>query len=211
MNNRNYQKEMDNIIAMNKERGIRPSLLLHACCAPCASTCLVRLYESFKITVFYFNPNITDKDEYNKRVSEVKRLISALNDEYSSDIDFAEGGYEPELFHNMALGLENEPECGKRCHKCYRLREEETAKLASEKGFDYFATTLTLSPLKDAKVLNAIGEELMKQYDVNYLVSDFKKKDGYKLSIELSEKYGLYRQNYCGCDFSKGKRINEEP
>lgn len=194
---------MENIIAENKERGQRPSLLLHACCAPCASTCLMRLYEAFKITVFYFNPNITDIGEYNKRVEEVKRLIALMNEEYGSDIDFIKGTYDPEIFFRMASGLEREPERGKRCHKCYRLREEETVRFAKSGGYDYFSTTLTLSPLKDATVLNSIGEELALQYDVKYLVSDFKKKDGYKLSIELSEKYGLYRQNYCGCDFSK--------
>lgn len=203
MNNRNYQKEMDNIIAVNKERGLRPSLLLHACCAPCASTCLIRLLSAFKITVFYYNPNITNYDEYSKRVLEVRRLIDTLNDEYRSDIDFAEGVYDKTVFETMAAGLEDEPERGKRCHKCYHLREEETAIKAKSDGYDYFATTLTLSPLKDAEVLNTIGEELAKKYDVAYLVSDFKKKDGYKLSIELSEKYGLYRQNYCGCDYSK--------
>lgn len=202
MNNRNFQKEMENIIAENKERGIRPSLLLHACCAPCASACLMRLLEAFKITVFYYNPNITDKDEYEKRVAETKRLILLINEEYSTDIDFAEGEYEPDRFFEMAKGLENEPEQGGRCRKCYRLREEITAKLAKDKGYDYFATTLTLSPLKNAAALNEIGEELAKQYDISYLPSDFKKKDGYKLSIELSKKYGLYRQNYCGCVFS---------
>lgn len=194
---------MDNIIAKNIERGIRPSLLLHVCCAPCASTCLMRLYESFKITVFYYNPNITEISEYKKRVEEVKRLISIVNEEYRTDIDFAEGKYEPECFLSMSRGLESEPECGRRCHKCYRLREEATVIMARENGYDYFATSLTLSPLKNAAVLNSIGEELAAKYDVNYLISDFKKKDGYKLSIELSAKYGLYRQNYCGCDFSK--------
>lgn len=203
MNDRNYQKEMENIVAMNKERGLRPSLLLHACCAPCASTCLMRLFEAFKVTVFYYNPNITDFDEYNKRVLEVKRLIGAINEEYGSDIDFAEGEYEPEAFFEMAKGLEGEPEKGKRCHKCYRLREEMSAHKAADLGCEYFATTLTLSPLKDAKVLNDIGEELANCYKVKYLVSDFKKKDGYKLSVALSEKYGLYRQNYCGCNYSK--------
>lgn len=203
MNNRNYQNEMENIISVNKERGLRPSLLLHACCAPCASTCLMRLMDAFAVTVFYYNPNITNLGEYSKRVLEVKRLIDALNDEYHGDIDFAEGTYDPSVFETMAAGLADEPERGKRCHKCYRLREEETAKVAARDGFDYFATTLTLSPLKDATVLNTIGEELARQYDVTYLVSDFKKKDGYKLSIELSEKYGLYRQNFCGCDYSK--------
>lgn len=203
MNNRNYQNEMENIISVNKERGLRPSLLLHACCAPCASTCLMRLMDAFAVTVFYYNPNITNPNEYSKRVLEVKRLIDALNDEYHGDIDFAEGTYEPSVFETMAAGLADEPERGKRCHKCYRLREEETAKVAARDGYDYFATTLTLSPLKDATVLNTIGEELARQYDVTYLVSDFKKKDGYKLSIELSEKYGLYRQNFCGCDYSK--------
>ena len=206
MNNRNYQSEMENIIAMNKERGTRPSLLLHACCAPCASACLVRLYEAFKVTVFYYNPNITTFDEYRKRADEVIRLISLLNEEYGTDIDFAEGEYEPERFSAMSEGLEAEPERGRRCVKCYRLREEVTVKLAKEKGYDYFATTLTLSPLKSATLLNEIGDELAKEYEVSYLPSDFKKKDGYKLSIELSKKYGLYRQNFCGCVFSSNNR-----
>lgn len=203
MNNRNYQKEMENIIAVNKERGIRPSLLLHACCAPCSSTCLMRLYESFKITVFYYNPNITSGDEYKKRVMEVHRLVDAINREYSSDIKCMDGDYNPDVFFKMAEGLENVKEGGSRCHKCYRLREEETARRAALGGYDYFATTLTLSPLKNAAVLNEIGEELAALYDVKYLVSDFKKKEGFKQSIELSEKYGLYRQNYCGCDYSR--------
>ncbi len=163
----------------------------------------MRLYEAFNITVFYYNPNITNESEYKKRVNEVERLISLINEEYAADIDFAEGKYEPEKFIEMSTGLENEPECGKRCHKCYKLREEATAKLTKEKGYDYFATSLTLSPLKNAAVLNSIGENLAAEYGVKYLVSDFKKKDGYKLSIALSAKYGLYRQNYCGCDFSK--------
>lgn len=202
MNVRNYQKEMEAVIKQLGERGERPALLLHACCAPCASYCLIALHQYFKITVFYYNPNITVPEEYIKRVAEVKRLIQAVNEEYRTDITFTEGGYDPDRFYEMAKGLEEIPEGGIRCFGCYRLRLEETARKAMEEGYDYFTTTLTISPLKNAAKLNEIGEELAGQYGVKHLPSDFKKKEGYKQSIELSAKYGLYRQNYCGCEFS---------
>ncbi|MBP5383406.1 MAG: epoxyqueuosine reductase QueH [Lachnospiraceae bacterium] len=203
MNTRNYQKEMETVIADLTGRRRKARLLLHACCAPCASTCLLRLYEAFAVTVFYYNPNITDAAEYQKRVAELKRLIGLLNEEYASSIEMVEGDYEPEAFFAMAKGLEAEPEGGIRCFSCYEQRLAKTAALAKEGGFDYFATTLTLSPLKNAAKLNEIGERLSESAGVAWLPSDFKKKDGYRESIALSEKYGLYRQNYCGCVYSK--------
>lgn len=203
MNARNYQREMEAIIEKCIERGERPALLLHACCAPCSSYCLISLYRYFRICVFYYNPNITVKEEYEKRVLEVKRLIREVNEEYGTDITFTEGGYDPDRFYKMAEGLEHVPEGGARCFGCYRLRLEEAAKEAVAGGYDYFTTTLSISPLKNAAKLNEIGEELASACGVAYLPSDFKKKDGYKQSIELSRKYNLYRQNYCGCEFSR--------
>lgn len=176
------------------------TLLMHACCAPCSSACLERLGNYFDISILYYNPNITDKDEYLKRVEEIKKFISGFKTKYP--IKLIEGRYDPKEFFEIAKGLEDEPERGKRCFKCYRLRLEETAKVASEKEFDYFCTTLTLSPYKNATWLNEIGEELNDNYNSTYLYSDFKKKNGYKRSIELSKKFDLYRQDYCGCVYS---------
>ena len=200
----NYDLEMEKQIS-NLEEGSR--LLLHACCAPCSSAVLERLANFFKISIFYYNPNITDKDEYIKRINELKRFVSVFKTKYP--VEIIEGNYEPSKFMEMAKGLENEPERGIRCYKCYELRLEETAKIAEELGFNHFATTLTLSPHKNANWINEIGEELNKKYKSNYLYSDFKKKEGYKKSIELSKVYNLYRQDYCGCIYSKRVRQAE--
>lgn len=199
----NYQIILDKTIFRITEAGQRPKLLLHSCCAPCSSYVLEYLTRYFDITVFYYNPNIYAEPEYRHRVEELRRLISEL----CPKVRMIEGKYEPERFYEIAKGLENEPERGKRCHKCYRLRLEESAIAARELGCDYFTTTLSISPLKDAAVLNKIGAELSEKYGIPYLFSDFKKKGGYKRSIELSAQYGLYRQNFCGCIFSaKGSK-----
>ena len=194
----NYDLEMEKQINSIKEGD---TLLLHACCAPCSSACLERLGDYFNISIFYYNPNITEEDEYKKRINEIKRFISEFKTKYP--IKLIEGRYDPNEFFEMAKGLESEPERGNRCFKCYKLRLEESAKVASELGFDYFCTTLTLSPHKNSNWINEIGEELTKKYNTNYLYSDFKKKNGYKRSIELSKEYNLYRQDYCGCIYSK--------
>lgn len=194
---RNYQRELEQLIDSLQIEEIRPSLFLHSCCAPCSSYVLAYLSQYFDITLFYYNPNIMPKEEYQKRLSEQIRL---LHEVYSDGmIHFMEGKYEPDKFHQMAKGLEHEPEGGIRCFQCYELRLCETAKRAKEGGFDYFATTLSISPHKNAAKLNEIGEAVAKKYKVAHLPSDFKKKDGYKKSIELSKKYNLYRQEYCGC------------
>lgn len=198
---RNYQRELDEIIEKNKALSVVPRLLLHSCCAPCSSYVLEYLSRYFSITVLYYNPNISSKEEYTLRFAEQKRLIEQMP--IVNPVSLLEGEYKPEEFYALAKGLENCPERGARCHKCYRQRLDYTAKLAARSGFDYFATTLTLSPLKDAQVLNAIGEELSAEYGVKYLVSDFKKRGGYQRSIELSKEYSLYRQNFCGCVYSK--------
>lgn len=201
MQNRNFQRELDGLIEDNARRGLVPRLLLHSCCAPCSSYCLEYLADHFEITILYYNPNITEEEEYRKRVAEQKRLISELPVRH--EVKFVEGEYKPEDFYNIARGLEDAPEGGARCFKCYRLRLEYAAKYAAEQGFDCFCTTLSISPLKNAAKLNEIGEELAALYGVAWLPSDFKKRGGYQRSIELSREYGLYRQNYCGCGFSK--------
>lgn len=197
----NYQLKLEEIIKENIDKKYVPTLLLHSCCAPCSSYCLEFLSEFFKITIFYYNPNITDKVEYLKRVHEQQRLIKELPCKY--EITFLEGVYNPNIFFDMANGLEQEPERGKRCYKCYEIRMRETALTAKKLSFDYFATTLTLSPYKNSNWVNEIGESIEKEYNIKYLYSDFKKKNGYKRSIELSQIYNLYRQNYCGCIYSK--------
>ena len=205
-NNRNYQKEMERII--EGLRGEKKSLLLHSCCAPCSSAVLEKLQEIFEITVFYYNPNISEDTEYRKRVEEQKRLIEAFNRKKPDCIiKIIDGDYEPQEFYAIAKGLENCPEGGERCFKCYALRLEKTAQLAKELKFDYFTTTLTISPLKNAGKLNEIGEEMALKYETTFLPSDFKKKEGYKRSIELSKEYDLYRQNFCGCAFSKAESL----
>lgn len=208
MNQVNYQKELDKVL-LELERQQRasskvPSLLLHSCCAPCSSYVLEYLCKYFCITVFYYNPNISASEEYRKRVSEQKRLIDAYNNERKGfEISIVEGDYEPKCFFEMAKGLEECPEGGERCFKCYELRLRKTAELARQGNFEYFCTTLTISPLKNAGKLNEIGMKLAEEYGVCWLPGDFKKRDGYKRSIELSAEYGLYRQNYCGCSYSK--------
>lgn len=194
----NYDFEMEKQI---KEIDEGEKLLLHACCAPCSSAVLERIGNFFEISILYYNPNITEKEEYEKRVVEIKKLISMIHPKYK--VSLIEGDYNPEKFFEMAKGLEKEPERGKRCYKCYEMRLEETAKIAEKLGFNHFATTLTLSPHKNSNWINEIGEELTKKYNTNYLYSDFKKKNGYKRSIELSKEYNLYRQDYCGCIYSK--------
>ena len=208
-NNRNYQKEMEKII--EGLQGKRKSLLLHSCCAPCSSAVLEKLQEIFEITVFYYNPNISEDTEYRKRVEEQKRLIEIFNQKKPSfPIKIIDGDYEPQEFYNIAKGLETCPEGGERCFKCYALRLEKTAQLAKEEEFDFFTTTLTISPLKNAAKLNEIGEELAAKYETTFLPSDFKKKEVYKRSIELSKEYDLYRQNFCGCAFSKAESLKRE-
>ena len=192
---------------LRKENRV-PRLLLHACCAPCSSACLERVWQDFEVTVFYFNPNIDDASEYEKRLAEEHRLIEVFNgrlEEASAHhISVIDGDYDPGVFHDAVRGLETEPEGGARCSVCFRLRLEETARAAALHGFEFITTTLTLSPLKDADRLNSIGEAAAKEHGVRWLPSDFKKREGYKRSIELSREFGLYRQNYCGCSFSKG-------
>ena len=201
MNKINYQKELDKVLLNIKDRKTPPSLLLHSCCAPCSSYVLEYLSNYFYITIYFYNPNISDKKEYLRRVKEQKRLIDNLSVRYP--ISFIEGEYEPECFYQVAKGLEDLPEGGDRCFRCYRLRLEKAAKVAKEKGFDYFTTSLSISPHKNASKLNEIGKSLWEEYDIPYLYSDFKKKNGYKRSIQLSKEYKLYRQDYCGCIYSK--------
>ena len=184
--------------------GKPPRLLLHSCCAPCSSAVLEYLSQYFSITVLYFNPNIYPEEEFLHRIAEQKRLIAELP--CKNPVSFEEYGWQQERFYAAVKGLEDIREGGERCFACYRLRLEETARLAAEGGYDYFTTTLSVSPYKNAAKLNEIGEELAEKYGVQHLPSDFKKKNGYKRSIELSQEYGLYRQDYCGCIFSRRER-----
>ncbi len=199
--NRNYQKELDKLLESVGSMEKKPRLFLHACCAPCSSYCLEYLSKYFSITVFFYNPNIFPQEEYRKRVEEIKRLIGEMA--FENPVDFIEGEYNPQDFFDMAKGLEKVAEGGERCFRCYRQRMEETARLARIGGYDYFTTTLSISPLKNAAKINEIGEELGEIYEVAHLPSDFKKKNGYKRSIELSAEHQLYRQNYCGCVYSR--------
>ena len=197
----NYQKELEKIIDKHQKQNQIPTLLLHSCCAPCSSYVLEYLSEYFRITVFYYNPNIYPEEEYYKRVKEQKDFIQKLPAKYP--IQFVEGNFDKERFYAMAKGLEDVSEGGERCFRCYELRLRESAELAKEYRMDYFATTLSISPLKNVAKLNEIGLALAEEYGMSYLVSDFKKKNGYKRSVELSAQHELYRQNYCGCVFSK--------
>ena len=196
----NYDLEMEKQI---KEVSNKNKLLLHACCAPCSSAVLERISKYFDITILYYNPNITEKEEYEKRLNEIENFVKKLN---VDNIKVLRGRYNPKEFFDIATGLEEEKERGKRCYKCYELRLEETAKIAEQKNFDYFTTTLSISPHKNSNWLNEIGQNLNKKYIPKYLYADFKKKNGYKRSIELSKKYHLYRQDYCGCIYSKKER-----
>ena len=197
----NYNLECEKILnSINLEH--KPSLLLHSCCAPCSSAVLERISKYFKITILFYNPNITDYEEYFKRKEELKRLIKDVG----YDIKIMDCDYDKEKFISLALGLENKKEGDIRCYKCYKLRLEKTAMEARNNNFDYFTTTLSISPYKNSKWLNEIGEELALKYNINYLYADFKKKNGYKRSVELSNIYHLYRQDYCGCIYSKVER-----
>lgn len=239
---RNYQRELDQIIEkIGAEEKGAPTLFLHSCCAPCSSYVLEYLRKYFRITVFYYNPNITEDAEYRKRVAEQKRLIAAYNEKltktvkidwdedmgnglrsaHAADgradcesephkIEIVEGDYEPKRFFEMAEGMERCPEGGERCFACYELRLRETAVWAKEGKFDYFTTTLSISPLKNAAKLNEIGERLAMEYGTVWLPSDFKKREGYKRSVELSGEYGLYRQDYCGCVYSRAERERQK-
>jgi predicted adenine nucleotide alpha hydrolase (AANH) superfamily ATPase len=214
--NINYQKELDKLIDKFEKDGIVPTLLLHSCCAPCSSYVLEYLSNYFEITIFYYNPNINPAEEYDRRVIEQRRLIQELNDGSNGreavkyKIDYVVGDYEPEKFFDIAKGLEKEKEGGSRCFNCYELRLNEAAIIAKEGGYDYFTTTLSISPHKNADKLNEIGRELEERYGVRYLYSDFKKKNGFKRSIELSKEHELYRQDYCGCVYSKIEMLERE-
>lgn len=201
MNKQNYSLLLENTIKEISKNNSRKTLLLHACCAPCSSYVLEYLSKYFDITLFFFNPNISPEEEYRFREEELRRLIGEMP--LPSSVKLLSGRYDPNEFYEMARGKEELDEGGARCYDCYRLRLRETAQKAKELGFDYFCTTLSISPYKNAEWLNSIGAELAEEFDVRYLFSDFKKKNGYKRSCELSTLYSLYRQDYCGCEFSK--------
>ena len=196
----NYSQQLSKLIEKLQKEGRTPHLLLHACCAPCSSHCLEYLSKYYRITVFYYNPNISPKEEYTLRIEEIKRFVQEFKSE--NEITLIEGKYEPERFFQVVKGLEQEPEGGKRCEQCFKLRLSEAAKLAKELNADYYTTTLSISPLKNAELLNKIGKEEGDAIGVTHLPSDFKKKGGYARSIELSKEYNLYRQNFCGCVYS---------
>ena len=196
----NYAKLLEKIV---QELGYKPKLLLHSCCAPCSSYVIEYLHDYFNITIIYYNPNIFPREEYEKRKEEQIRFIKNY-----SDVNFMDCDYDNDKYNELVKGLENEPERGKRCSVCFKLRLEKTAIEANENNFDYFGTTLTVSPYKNSTLINDIGRELELKYNINWLYSDFKKGNGYKRSIELSKEYNLYRQNYCGCIHSKRKKQN---
>ena len=200
----NYQLELERELARIEASGVRPRLLLHSCCAPCSSYVLEYLNHWFDIDLFFYNPNIAPREEFDRRVAELVRLAASLPHEGRFEV--IPGPYEAEAFMAACKGHEDDPEGGARCERCFRLRLGKAARLAAERGSDYFATTLTISPLKNAQLLNGIGGELAAQFGVPWLYSDFKKKNGYKRSCELSALYGLYRQDYCGSVFSRRER-----
>ena len=201
----NYNQMMMEIINSLK---VRPRLLLHSCCGPCSTWCITKLTKYFDITVLYYNPNIEPQEEYEKRKKEQIKFINEFKP--INKLDFMDCDYDNLAFEKMANGLEKEPEGGKRCHKCYELRLQKTAEIAKNEGYDFFGTTLTVSPYKNSQIINEIGEKIAKEMDVKFLYSDFKKEDGYKKSIELSKEYNLYRQDYCGCHYSKDNAIIKE-
>ncbi len=201
---KNYSLMTENVIEEIKKSGEKPRLLLHICCAPCGSYVLEYLSDYFEITLYYYNPNISPKAEFEYRLSELGRFIA----ETDSRLSVVAGEYEPEKFLEIARGREAEPEGGERCFLCYRQRLLRSGEYAAAHGFDYFTTTLSISPFKNAEKLNEIGKEVSESVGVEYLFSDFKKKNGYKRSIELSRQHGLYRQDYCGCAYSKAERDN---
>ena len=205
---RNYARELEGILAGLEETGERPRLLLHACCAPCSSSVLEVLSRYFRISLLYYNPNIAPESEYEKRRAELERLIGEMP--LANPVEMVPCEYDGPAFEEIARGLEDAPERGARCMRCFRLRLEKTAQAARDGKYDYFTTTLTLSPLKNARALNEIGEEVAALYGVRHLPGDFKKKDGYKRSLELSREYGLYRQDYCGCVYSKAERERQK-
>lgn len=201
MNKINYQIQLDKIIDANKREDKLPSLLLHSCCAPCSSYVIEYLSKYFSVTVLYYNPNISPEEEYEKRKAEQIRLINSMPAQ--NKVSFLDCDYNSREFYDIAKGYEHCREGGERCFRCYELRLDKAAGLAKEKGFDYFCTTLSISPLKNAQKINEIGSALGEKYSVLWLPSDFKKREGYKRSIELSAEYNLYRQNFCGCVYSK--------
>lgn len=208
MNKVNYQKELDKLIVGFEKEGFVPSLLLHSCCGPCSSYCIEYLSQYFNITVFYYNPNIYPDEEYYHRVKEQQRFIKEFPTKHP--VSFIEGDFDKESFYLIAKGLETEPEKGIRCHKCYELRLRRTAEVCKKKSFDFFTTTLTISPMKDSQILNEIGFRLADELGIKWLPSDFKKKEGYKRSTELSRNYNMYRQDYCGCVFSYNERQRQK-
>lgn len=203
----NYQKELEKTLAKLEQDGRVPRLLLHSCCAPCSSYVLEYLSQYFEITVFYYNPNLYPDTEFTKRAAEQQRLIREMDTLHP--VSFLEGTFDKESFYQMSEGMETLKEGGARCFRCYELRLRKTVEMAKSGGFDYFTTTLSISPLKNAQKLNEIGLKLAEEYGIAYLTSDFKKKNGYKRSVELSQEYGLYRQDYCGCEFSYRERHQE--
>ena len=200
----NYQKLLDLKLEEIKKEGKTPSLLLHACCAPCSSYTLEYLSKYFKITIYYYNPNIHPNIEYNRRLNELKKFLNEFKTE--NKVNMIEEKYDSNDYFESVKGLENLGEKSKRCYECYKLRMEKACKYAKENNFEYFTTTLSISPYKVSDWVNEIGENLMNEYNINYLYADFKKKNGYKKSLELSKKYNLYRQDYCGCIYSKQER-----
>ena len=204
----NYQKLCEEEISKASAGERVPSVLLHSCCAPCSSYCIEYLSQYFRVTVFYYNPNIYPDSEYYHRVKEQQEFINRFPAKYP--VGFIEGDFDTQEFYKAAKGLEQEPERGARCTECFRLRLGRTAEVASEKRFDYFTSTLTISPMKDAALLNQIGSEMGEAHGVKWLPSDFKKKNGYLRSCELSREYGIYRQDYCGCVFSYNERQKEK-
>ena len=201
----NYSNKCEQLLNELKEK---KKLLLHSCCGPCSSYVITYLTNYFDITVLYYNPNISPYEEYIKRKNEQIKIIELLNSKSKNNIDIMDCDYDNNLYEEKIKGLEMEPERGKRCEVCYKLRIEKTANIAKENNYDYFCTTLSVSPYKNANLINKIGEEMEQKYKIKWLYSDFKKKDGYKKSIMLSQKYNLYRQNYCGCIYSKKNIIN---